>query len=179
MWIFELDRYQYPSTFDFKFVLDRAHFMTGPNRVASSSTPEQSFGDGDGDVPRPPSAFVHGSRQPGQRRESLEQMTVRSCGREDEDFDVILVGSGMAGGARRGRPLGQGQATLILRRGGLRGPVHMIELPRSEEASWCGTSSDRSSTSGTRNSPPASTSTWEAAARTGRASFPHAELGVP
>lgn len=132
MWIFELDRYQYPSTFDFKFVLDRAHFMTGPNRVASSSTPEQSFGDGDVTFPVPPSAFVHGYDNLVSVENPLEQMTVRSCGREDEDFDVILVGSGMAGGALADALSDKGAKVLILEAGGLRLPVHMNELPRSE-----------------------------------------------
>lgn len=132
MWLFQLDRYQYPATFEFKFVLDRAHFMTGPNRVATSSTAEQSFNDGDVAFPAPPSAFVHGYDNLVSVENPLEQMTVRSGGREDEDFDVILIGSGMAGGALADALSDKGAKVLILEAGGLRLPVHMNELPRSE-----------------------------------------------
>jgi choline dehydrogenase-like flavoprotein len=59
-------------------------------------------------------------------------MSVHSPGREDETYDVIVIGSGMGGGSLADALSDKGMKVLVLEAGGVQMPIHMNELPRSE-----------------------------------------------
>jgi hypothetical protein len=135
-WYFHLDRAEYPAALEAKLVLGRSWFMNGANLAIASAgiTPREDYPLTDADVQfsASPSAYQHGYDNYLPVDTPLEQVGVRSAGVESEEYDVLIVGSGMAGGALANELTNRGARTLVLDAGGLWFPVHMNELPGSE-----------------------------------------------
>jgi choline dehydrogenase-like flavoprotein len=131
-WHFWLDRAKYPASFDASLVLDRTMFMIEDNVQLTPDKLEYNLNDDDVHFPSKPSAYVHGYDNFLSIESPLEQFTVRAKGSESEDYDVIIIGSGMGGGVLADALSDRGARTLVLDAGGLWFPVHMCELPRSE-----------------------------------------------
>ena len=143
-WTFLLDRAKYPASFEAKLVLDRHLFMGGDNlqivpekwlyKCHDPIPCEAEDGGPPGeyciDFPAEPTAYRHGYDNFLSIESPLEQITVRAKGSELEDYDVIIIGSGMGGGVLADALSERGARTLVLDAGGLWFPVHMCELPR-------------------------------------------------
>jgi choline dehydrogenase-like flavoprotein len=131
-WEFYLDRDIYPNAFDAKLVLDGHLFMSGANLTLTAAQPLVQLDDTQVVFPATPSAFKHGYDNFSSVANPGEQFTVRSTGREDENYDVIVIGSGMGGGVLADALSDRGLKVLVLESGGLRFPAHINELPRTE-----------------------------------------------
>jgi choline dehydrogenase-like flavoprotein len=131
-WAFQLDRADYPASFEAKLVLDRRLFMNGPNLSITSAQPEYLLNDGSVVFADSPSAYRHGYDNFMPIESPLEQVTVRSPGGEAEHYDVIVIGSGMGGGVLADALTDRGARVLVLDAGGLWFPVHANELPGGE-----------------------------------------------
>ncbi len=138
-WSFQLDPAFYPDPFQAKFVLERSWFMDGPNLPLDPGAPGapdgSSFTDAEVHFPTgspAPSAYVHGYDNFLPVDTPLQQITVHMPGREAEDYDVIVIGSGMGGGTLADDLSDRGARTLVLDAGGLWFPVHMNDLPGAD-----------------------------------------------
>lgn len=131
-WFFLLDRDLYPATFSARFFLDHSIPATTGELTFSTDKQFYDFTDAQVAFPEKPRAYVHDYDNFTSTESRLEQITVRSIGRETDDFDVIVIGSGMGGGTLADALSDLGVKVLVLEAGGLRFPVHMNELPRSE-----------------------------------------------
>ena len=131
-WRFLFDRAAYPAMFEAKLMLDQWQWQGGSNMVLNSSNPNVVLNDGNVFFAGTPSAFQHGYDNLMAVENALEQSVIGLPGREDTHYDVILIGSGMAGGTLADALSDRGAKVLVLDTGGLRLPVHMNELPRSD-----------------------------------------------
>jgi choline dehydrogenase-like flavoprotein len=131
-WIFRLDRDIYPDAFEAKLVLDRHHFMNGANLQLDKNDPLVQLNDAQVVFSATPTAFRHGYDNLVAVATPHEQYTIRAAGREEDEYDVIVIGSGMGGGILADALSDLGKRVLVLEAGGLRFPVHMNELPRTE-----------------------------------------------
>ncbi|HBJ36208.1 MAG TPA: GMC family oxidoreductase [Planctomycetaceae bacterium] len=131
-WTFYLDIYNYRDSFDAKFVLHRTTFMNESNVHVHRGTFLYQFIDDDVSFASSPTAYRHGYDKFVSVESRIEQLSVRSPGRENEDYDVIVIGSGMGGGTLADSLSDQGIKVLILEAGGMQMPIHMNELPRTE-----------------------------------------------
>lgn len=134
-WVFELDRSRFrESEMEVSFVLDRQHRIRGENLHISLDENERKLGDDDIDFGILPSAYVHAYDNLVAEESLWEQRIVppRSRPSAEKVYDVIVVGSGIAGGTLADALSDQGLSTLVLEAGGLGYPVHMNEFPRSQ-----------------------------------------------
>ncbi len=131
-WIFLLDRAYYPDNFQAKLVAERSVYMNGANLALTSSAPYVTLDDQTADFAAAPNAFVHGYDNFLPLDTPMEPLTLRSVGREDEEFDVLIIGSGTGGGTLADALSNQGVKVLVLEAGGIRYPLHFNELSRSE-----------------------------------------------
>lgn len=131
-WSFELDRAYYPSSLEAKLVCGQSVFMNGANLVLTAAGPNLDLDDQQVTFSAEPDAYVHGYDNFLPIATPLEPLTLRSVGREDEHFDVVIVGSGTGGGTLANDLSNRGARVLVLEAGGVRYPVHFNELPRSE-----------------------------------------------
>ncbi len=131
-WSFLLDRDDYSGNIQAKLVLDQGLFMDGANLAIVSTQQRYDLTDADVTFQTAPTAFQHGYDNFTSVESPLEQSTVRSVGRETDTFDVIIIGSGMGGGTLADALSDRGAKVLVLEAGGLRLPLHMYELTRSE-----------------------------------------------
>jgi hypothetical protein len=131
-WYFHLDRAEHPAALEAKLVLGRSWFMNRANLAITSAQEDYLLTDGDVQFPVSPSAHQHCYDNFLPVDTPLEQVTVRSAGLESEEYDVLIVGSGMAGGAAGQRAHQPRGSCPRPRRRGLWFPVHMNELPGSE-----------------------------------------------
>jgi choline dehydrogenase-like flavoprotein len=131
-WYFDLDRAEHPAALAAKLVLERSWFMNGANLAITSAQEDYPLSDADVQFPASPPAYRHGYDNYLPVNTPLEQITVRSAGVEAEEYPVLIVGSGMAGGALANELSNRGARTLVLDAGGLWFPEHMNELPGSE-----------------------------------------------
>jgi hypothetical protein len=131
-WSFLLDRDWYSNNLEAKLVLDQGLFMNGANLTLTSAQPIYKFTDADISFASTPTAFRHGYDNFTSVESFHEQSAIRSVGRETELFDVIVIGSGMGGGTLAESLSDRGARVLVLEAGGLRLPMHMYDLARSE-----------------------------------------------
>lgn len=135
-WYFHLDRAEHPAALEAKLVLERRWFMTGANlSITSANTSNKEdypLSDSNVQFQASPPAYQHGYDNYLPVNTPLEQVAVRSAGLESEEYDILIVGSGMAGGALANALTNRGVRVLVLDAGGLWFPVHMNELPGSE-----------------------------------------------
>lgn len=134
-WQFQLDRSRFrESNMEISFVLDRQHWMRQSNLQISLDDQDRKIGDDDIDFGISPSAYVHAYDNLVAEESQWEQRIVppRSRPSAQKVYDVIVVGSGIAGGTLADALSDKGLETLVLEAGGLGYPVHMNELPRSQ-----------------------------------------------
>jgi GMC oxidoreductase len=134
-WVFELDRSRFrESEMEVSFVLDRQHRIRGKNLHISLDENERKLWDDDIDFGISPSAYVHAYDNLVAEESLWEQRILppRSRPSAQKVYDVIVVGSGIAGGTLADALSDQGLSTLVLEAGGLGYPVHMNEFPRSQ-----------------------------------------------
>lgn len=136
-WTFELDRsiYREPNL-ELKLMLGRQHFMKGhENVLANLNAIETRLVDAQVEFDAAPPAYVHAYDNLVAEEPIWEQRLVRPAtrGSQDKLYDVLVVGSGMAGGSLADALADSKVDTLVLEAGGLGYPVHMNGLPRGEE----------------------------------------------
>jgi choline dehydrogenase-like flavoprotein len=139
VWTFLLDRANYSDSFAAKLVLDRHQFMNEGDfsitaakasyEIKDSAEVPSAGTDFYISFPGTPSAYVHGYDNFTALETPLEQMTIRSAGNEEEEYDVIVIGSGMGGGIVANALSDRGARTLVLDAGGLWFPLQINELP--------------------------------------------------
>ena len=133
-WSFELDRSRFrESKMEASFLIDRQHWMKGSNIELSLGEQETDFGDADVDFDISPSAYIHAYDNLVAEETLWEQRMVPPSSRPDAQkiYDVLIVGSGIAGGTLADALSDQGLETLVIEAGGLGYPIHMNGLPRS------------------------------------------------
>ena len=131
-WVFYLDIYYYRNEFDAKLVLNRNTFMNEPNLRLHRGSFLYQPNDKNVTFGTAVTAYRHGYDKFSSVESRIEQLTVRSPGREEDEFDVIVIGSGMGGGTLADALSDQGMRVLLLEAGGMQMPIHMNELPRTE-----------------------------------------------
>ncbi len=131
-WEWLLDAIYYPAKVDFKLVLDRSQYMQGADLKLTAAQGSYRLNESIVRFADRPSAYRHGYDNFLAIESPIEQATVRSEGSEDEEYDVIIIGSGMGGGTLADDLSDRGAKVLVLEAGGLWFPLHMNELPRSE-----------------------------------------------
>jgi hypothetical protein len=128
-WTFLLDRAIYPDHFEAKLMLDQTQFMAGANLIVDKSNSVYNLSDAEVVFPGSPTAYAPGYDNFMPLETPLEQVTMRSRGREDEIYDVVVIGSGMGGGIVGDALADRGARVLILDAGGLWFPLQINELP--------------------------------------------------
>ncbi len=127
-WEFFFEIPSLPPRLVFKFVLDGEHWMNGSDLSVPSDV-DHSFDESTITFPFTPPRFVHGYDNFHIDRTKLAQDGVPRNTREDIEYDVIIIGSGMGGGTLADALSDAGVKTLVLEAGGLRLPTHMKNLP--------------------------------------------------
>lgn len=128
--IFEYD--QYPTSFQASLVLDRSIVATNHPVTLTDSQPLAYFNDSTLSFPVAPTAYTHAYENFVTVESEADQRLVRNIPRETDDFDVIVLGSGMGGGVLADALSDLGHRVLVIEAGGIRYPVHMNELPRED-----------------------------------------------
>jgi choline dehydrogenase-like flavoprotein len=132
-WKYFLPKDEYGKSFEFKFFLDGTNWMTGTNLVKNEDS-DLNYSDAqvkfDPVNPRHPLPFDRLRV----REDAAQQILVRNCYREDYEFDVIVIGSGMGGGilADALTDREKGVETLVLDIGCLDFATHVYNLPGTD-----------------------------------------------
>lgn len=127
-WEFFLEIPSLPPTLAFKFVLDGAHWMLGPDLVVGTGS-DHSFDESTVRFGAVESRFTHGIDNFRIERTKQAQDGVPRNTRDDILYDVVIIGSGMGGGPLADALSDAGVRTLVLEAGGLTLPTHMTSLP--------------------------------------------------
>jgi len=129
-WLFELDEQLVPEGkwFNFKFVLERRDLMRGDviwvqSRAGADYPYDEGWGHGQIRFPdlRDPPAAEQGR---------VQSTLFKPMTNEQEDLDVIVIGSGMGGGIVAEQLADKGKRVLVLEAGSYLFPVHVANLPR-------------------------------------------------
>ena len=127
-WVFVFERPAYPETIEMKFMLDQRAWMLGPNRTLHTHV-SHSFREQDVQFQPVPARYRHGYDNFHLERTKTAQDGVPSNTRQDIEYDVIVIGSGIGGGVLADRLADHGVKTLVLEAGGLVFPTHITNLP--------------------------------------------------
>jgi len=127
-WEFFLEKGSYPGNLEFKFVLDQAHWMHGFNLNVSIHA-DAFFSEAQIQFPDAPALFRHGYDNFHIDHTKIAQDGIPRNTREDIEYDVIVIGSGMGGGIVADALSDAGVKTLVLEAGGLTFPTHIANLP--------------------------------------------------
>ena len=127
-WEFFLEQSSYPSNLEFKFVLDQIYWMNGVNLNISTST-DAFFTEEQIQFPAAPSRYQHGYDNFHIDLTRIAQDGIPNNTREDLEYDVIVIGSGIGGGILADALSDSGVKTLVLEAGGLTFPTHTTNLP--------------------------------------------------
>lgn len=127
-WEFFLENSSYPNNLEFKFVLNQAYWMNGFNLNISTST-DASFTEAQIQFPPVPNRYKHGYDNFHIDRTRIGQDGIPNNTREDIEYDVIVIGSGIGGGILADALSDSGIKTLVLDAGGLTFPTHITNLP--------------------------------------------------
>ncbi len=127
-WEFFLEKSSYPNNLEFKFVLDQAYWMNGFNLNISTST-DAFFTEAQIQFPSVLNRYKHGYDNFHIDRTRIGQDGIPNNTREDIEYDVIVIGSGIGGGILADALSDSGIKTLVLEAGGLTFPTHITNLP--------------------------------------------------
>ena len=127
-WEFFLEQSSYPSNLEFKFVLDQIYWMDGVNLNISTNT-DAFFTEEQIQFPDAPSRYQHGYDNFHIDLTRIAQDGIPNNTREDIEYDVIVIGSGIGGGILADALSDSGVKTLVLEAGGLTFPTHTTNLP--------------------------------------------------
>ncbi len=127
-WEFFLEKLSYPDTLEFKFVLDQAHWMHGFNLQISTNS-DAFFSESQVQFPIGSNRYKHGYDNFHIDRTRVAQDGIPQNAREDIEYDVIVIGSGVGGGILADALSDAGVKTLVLEAGGLTFPTHITNLP--------------------------------------------------
>ena len=112
-WKFVLPKENYQPGFAFKFMLDHAHWMEGPNLI-KAQLDDQEFNESvvrfSGFDPR----FRHSYGNLRVSEDEAQQSVVHSSYDENINYEVIIIGSGMGGGVMADALSDRGVKTLVL-----------------------------------------------------------------
>jgi hypothetical protein len=111
-----------------KFLLDQTAWMEGFN-LHLPTNQDHFFNEVQINFPATPQRYHHGYDNFHLDRMKVAQDAVPSNTREDIEYDVIVIGSGMGGGILADALADQGVHTLVLEAGGLVFPTHITNLP--------------------------------------------------
>ena len=123
-WEFDVPDPPGGSPFDFKFVLGRQFWMTGPDLRWPPEGGEREFDDGDVAFPDAARRLVEGSAV------ARRLLAGAPPPEPERRHDVIVIGSGMGGGVLADELSDAGRDVLLLEAGGLVFPTHVGNLPR-------------------------------------------------
>ncbi|MEW4486659.1 GMC oxidoreductase [Thalassoglobus sp. JC818] len=132
-WKFLLDLSNYDPGFEAKFFLDRSIPMD-EDVIEINHGQYYNYDDKKVSFPAEPSQFRHGYDNFSTVEWPIEQSIVSTRGQDDEEYDTVIVGSGIAGGILGDALSERGKRVLILEAGGVRLPVHQDQLPRGEQS---------------------------------------------
>lgn len=127
-WVFSLPRDD-ANPFEFKFVLDFQHWQLGANLAVDGSLtaaffPGQvTFPEGQNDVR---DSFIYGLPD---AENGVISRTFFAPDLEGQNYDVIVVGSGIGGGTLAEALSDRGLRTLVLEAGSYLFPTHIANLP--------------------------------------------------
>lgn len=124
-WVFQLEGPRYLARFELKFVLNRSRWQQGENVPVTGVDGGVSTHYGSQVVFAPPTRPVV---ELGQVQAKL--FDVAPPDPADRVYDVIVIGSGMAGGVLADRAADSGLSTLVLEVGGVPLETHVANLPR-------------------------------------------------
>ena len=127
-WEFFLEKSSYPDNLEFKFILDQTYWMNGSNLNISTST-EAFFTEEQIQFPTAPNRYQHGYDNFHIDLTRIAQDGIPNNTREDIEYDVIVIGSGIGGGILADALSDSGVKTLVLEAGGLTFPTHTTNLP--------------------------------------------------
>jgi|GEM_PF-459019 len=131
-WHFVFEYDQYPPSFQAALVLDRNTVANGHPVTLTSGQPVAYFNDTTLTFSAAPTAYPHPYENFVSIETEADQRLVRQIPRESDDFDVIVLGSGMGGGTLADALSDLGHRVLVIEAGGIRYPVHINELPRED-----------------------------------------------
>lgn len=127
-WEFFLEKASYSNNLEFKFVLDQTYWMSGFNLNISTNT-DAVFTETQVKFPEATNRYKHGYDNFHIDRTRVAQDGIPSNTREDIEYDVIVIGSGVGGGTLADALSDSGVKTLVLEAGGLTFPTHITNLP--------------------------------------------------
>lgn len=127
-WEFFLEKSSYDQTVEFKFVLDRTFWMNGFNLNISINN-DAFFFENQIQFSANPNRYKHGYDNLNIEHTKISQEGIPNNTREDIEYDVIVIGSGIGGGTLADALSDSGVNTLVLEAGGLNLPTHITNLP--------------------------------------------------
>jgi choline dehydrogenase-like flavoprotein len=124
-WRFELSENLFPGGINFKFVLERTYWMTGPNLfIQPAAGGNYVFSEAVVQFPPVSEAIVENSTFQGNFfKPNLD---------ENHLYDVIVIGSGIGGGVAADQMADLGLDVLVLEAGSLLFQTHTANLPRRQ-----------------------------------------------
>lgn len=127
-WIFTLEKEIYPNGMSLKFVLDRAHWMSGADLLLDDAS-DQEWSEADVRFSGYQKKFPHGYDNLRVSEDEGQQAVVHSNYDEEILYDVIIIGSGMGGGTLADALTDRGVKTLVLDAGSLDFQSHIVNAP--------------------------------------------------
>lgn len=127
-WEFFLEKSSYSGNIEFKFILDRTYWMDGFNFNISTNA-DAFFTETQVQFPASPDRYLHGYDNFHIDKTRIAQDGIPNNTREDIEYDVIVIGSGIGGGVLADALADSGVKTLVLEAGGLTFPTHITNLP--------------------------------------------------